>query len=426
MVKLSKTFNSITSSRVLVAGDLMLDAYTFGKARRISPEAPVPIVHVQSEEQRPGGAGNVVLNLVSMGASVTILGRIGCDTAGKHLQRLFMEEGVSIDQIYVENSYLTPIKNRIIADTQQILRIDHETVTPLCKEAEDQILASLPSCLDNIDVIALSDYGKGFLTDRLLQTLINEANSRNIPIIADPKGLQFEKYRGVTWLKPNQSEAYAAANMAPNTPLEDVAKTLFAKTDAQWLMITRSEAGIALFNRETGREDFPVVIKAIKDVTGAGDTVLAMLTTAIANKFTPAEGCRMCNIAAGIAIEQIGCARVTLKELAQRLLESDISHKVFDHDEQIDTLEELLKHGGYQLLKVPSASGLTSTVFREIRKMKQEHTSPLMVHVQNHNHDDQMVSILADLQEVDFVISKPDRLERLMKKMPPVRIQAIK
>ncbi len=425
MVKLSKKFNCIAPFRVLVAGDLMLDAYTFGKARRISPEAPVPIIHVMSEEQRPGGAGNVVLNLISMGAQVAVLGRIGDDKAGEHLKRLFLQESVSIDGLFVEESFPTPIKNRIIADTQQILRIDHETTDSLSTALEEKILTSLPQFLANADVVALSDYGKGFLTDRLLQALIQECKHRNIPVIADPKGLQFEKYKGVTWLKPNQSEAYAAANLPPNTPLEIVADRLFSLTDAQWLMITRSEAGIALFNRQTGREDFPVAIKQIKDVTGAGDTVLAMLTTAIANHFTPAEGCCMCNIAAGIAIERIGCARVTLRELAQRLLENDISHKVFDEEEHLNTLEELLKHGGYQLLQVPSASGLTSTVFREICKMKKEHEAPLLVHVHDSKHGDEMVNILADLQEVDFVISRSDGLQRLMKKTPPIRVQTI-
>ena len=190
-------------------------------------------------------------------------------------------------------------------------------------------------------------------------------------------------------------------------------------------MITRSEAGISLFHKGAQRQDFPVAVKAIKDVTGAGDTVLAMLTTAIANRLTPEEGAYFCNISAGIAIEQVGCARVSLKELAQRLLEQNVSHKIYEQEEQIDILEDLLRHGGYQLLKVPSSNGLTSTVFREIRRMRHENSSPLLVHVENSKKDDEMVNILADLYEVDFVIAKPEGLARLMKKTPPVRVHEL-
>lgn len=425
MVTFAKTFNALASFRALVVGDLMVDAYTFGKARRISPEAPVPVIHVQSEESRPGGAGNVVLNLVSMGAKVSVLGRIGDDTAGKNLCRQFLQEGIGTEGVYVEKGYSTPIKNRIIADTQQVLRIDHETTELLAEELEARLIEALPRHLEGVDVVAISDYGKGFLTEKLLSVLLEEATKRGIPTIIDPKGIEFRKYRGTVWLKPNLSEAYAAAKLPSKASLEEVAEQLYLQTHAEWLMITRSEAGITLFHNGKDRKDFPVAVKEIKDVTGAGDTVLAMLTASIANKLTPADGVFFCNIAAGIAIEKVGCARVSLKELAHRLLEQNVSHKVYEHEEQIDVLEDLLKHGGYQLLKVPSASGLTSTVFREIRRMRSENSTPLLVNVQDSKHDDEMVNILADLHEVDFVISKPAVLERLIQKTPPVRTQTL-
>jgi D-beta-D-heptose 7-phosphate kinase/D-beta-D-heptose 1-phosphate adenosyltransferase len=421
MVAFGKKFNALAPFRVLVVGDLMVDAYTFGKARRISPEAPVPVIHVQREESRPGGAGNVVLNLISMGAKVSVLGRIGEDATGEKLAQQFLDEDVNVEGLYVEKGYATPIKNRIIADTQQVIRIDHETTDPLHQELEAILIQAIPKFLEHIDVVAISDYGKGFLSEKLLSALLAESAKKGIPTIIDPKGIEFRKYRGTTWLKPNLSEAYAAAKLPLKASLEEVAKELYAQTQAEWLMITRSEAGISLFHKGESRQDFPVAVKAIKDVTGAGDTVLAMLTTAVANRLTPEEGAYFCNISAGIAIERIGCARVSLKELAQRLLEQNVSHKIYEHEEQIDILEDLLKHGGYQLLKVPSSNGLTSTVFREIRRMRHEHPSPLLVHVENPKQDDEMVNILADLHEVDFVIAKPAGLERLMRKTPPVR-----
>lgn len=426
MVNLAKSFNKISSSRVLVVGDLMVDAYTFGKAKRVSPEAPVAVIHVKSEEKRPGGAGNVVLNLVSMGAKVKIMGRIGNDSMGKELKEAFVAEGVGVEAICVQEGYDTPVKNRIIADTQQVLRIDRETTDPLPEPLEAKLIETLPSVLEGVDVVAISDYGKGFLTDGFLEALIQESTNRGIPTIVDPKGIRFQKYRGATWIKPNLSEAYAAANMPFGASLDEVALKIFEQTEAHWLMITRSEEGISLFERGSGRKDFPVVMKEIKDVTGAGDTVLAMLTMAIANRFDPAEGCALCNIAAGIAIEKLGCARVGLKELAHRLLENNVAHKIFHHDEQIDILEDLLKHGGYQVLKIPSASGLTSSVFRQIRTMRKESDSPLLVQVEDIKPDDEMVNILADLHEVDFVIAKPAGIERLMVKSPPLRIEAIK
>lgn len=421
MVAFAKTFNSLASFRALVVGDLMVDAHIFGEARRISPEAPVPVIHVRSQESRPGGAGNVVLNLVSMGAQVTVLGRVGDDSPGKQLCRQFFEEGVGTEGVYTESGYSTPIKNRVIAHSQHVLRIDYETTEALSPELEAKIIEVLPTILEGVNIVAVSDYGKGFLTDKLLEAILRESAKKNIPTVVDPKGIEFHKYRGVTWLKPNLSEAYAAAKLPTKAPLEDVAKELYEQTKAEWLMITRSEAGISLFHKGAERQDFPVAVKELKDVTGAGDTVLAMLTVAIANKLTPAEGAYFCNIAAGIAIERIGCARVSLKELAQRLLEQNVAHKIYEHEEQIDNLEDLLKHGGYQLLKVPSSSGLTSAVFREIRRMRSEDPLPLLVHVQDPKHDDEMVNILADLHEVDFVISKPSGLERLMKRTPPVR-----
>lgn len=425
MVNLAKGFNALSPFRALVVGDMMMDSYTFGKARRISPEAPVPVIHVQSEEQRPGGAGNVVLNLVSMGASVSVLGRIGDDAMGRELCHLFSTENVSTEHIYLEAGYLTPVKNRIIADTQQVIRIDHEKTSPLQESLERKIIEALPQMLNEVDVVAISDYGKGFLTPPLLQALLKESARQGIPTIIDPKGVEFAKYRGTTWLKPNLSEAYAAAKLPATAPLDEVAHQLFLQTDVEWLMITRSEAGISLFHRGGNRHDFPVVMKEIKDVTGAGDTVLAMLTAAVANGLSPDEGARLCNVAAGMAIERLGCARITLKEIAHRLVEHSTSSKVYHHEEQMDILEDLLKHGGYQLLKVPSSSGLTSAVFREIRKMRVESSVPLLVHVQDTKGDDEMVNILADLHEVDFVIARKEGLERLIQKTPPMRMHQI-
>ena len=256
MVRLSGAFSRLGCSKTLVIGDFLLDTYTIGKARRISPEAPVAVVHVQKEEHRPGGAGNVVLNLRSMGCEVVAIGRMGQDHYGTLLLNILGEEQVNIDGMVVQGGYPTPVKNRIIAENQQIVRIDHELLTPLPEYLEQQIIDSLPRLMEGVKVIAISDYGKGFLTRTLLNALIEKARENGIPVIADPKGIDFSKYNGSTILKPNLSEAYAAAGLPMEAPLEQVAAKVLNNTQIDILMITRSEAGISLSLKRASRSIF--------------------------------------------------------------------------------------------------------------------------------------------------------------------------
>ena len=278
MVKLARTFSHFRPFKALVMGDFMLDTYTTGRVKRISPEAPVPVMEVLKQESRPGGAGNVVLNLTTLGATVYAVGRIGSDKEGEELkQHLFSADTSSL---LVEPNYKTPVKNRLIADSQQLIRVDFETITPLKPELEEAVIIRLKELIPQVDVVAISDYGKGFLTQSLIQAALQIAKEAKIPAIVDPKGSDFTKYRGATVLKPNLSEAYAAAKCPPHASLDDVAKQLLTLADI--LLITRSEAGISIFNAD-GRTDFPVRSKEVKDVTGAGDTVLAMICLGLAN-----------------------------------------------------------------------------------------------------------------------------------------------
>jgi D-beta-D-heptose 7-phosphate kinase/D-beta-D-heptose 1-phosphate adenosyltransferase len=260
----------------------MYDTYTTGKVRRISPEAPVSVLHVLREESLPGGAGNVVLNLISLGANVVAVGRVGHDAAGKNIVQALAKEGVNTDGIIFQNQFQTPVKNRLIADAQQVLRVDFENITPIPEPIEQEVIERFPALLQDVDIIAISDYGKGFLSRSLLMGVIEMAKAKNIPIIVDPKGDDFTKYHGATILKPNLQEAYDAAKLTREASLEQVAEIIFKKVSIDMLMITRSEAGISLFKRDGGRLDFPVRSKEVKDVTGAGDTVLAMISVALA------------------------------------------------------------------------------------------------------------------------------------------------
>lgn len=413
MVKLSGMLSRFSSVRVLVIGDFMLDTYTTGKVKRISPEAPVSVLHVQKEESRPGGAGNVVLNLVSLGAKVIAVGRIGYDIAGEQLCDSLEAEGVDIENLILQKGYKTPVKNRLIADAQQILRVDFETVSPLNEQVEEEVIEKLPPLIDKAQIIAISDYGKGFLSRSLLKKVIEMASLKGIPVIVDPKGDDFSKYYGAAVIKPNLSEAYAAAKLPLESPLDQVANVILQTCGVEMLIITRSESGISLFNKQGQRFDFPVRSKEVKDVTGAGDTVLSMISVALANKLDIKYGAQLANIAAGMAIERLGCARINLSEMAERLLEYDVENKIFD-EEHLFALQQALKGRRYTVLGLDSTQGMSTALFRSLRKLaSRDSEKKLIVYVRDNDPDEEFVSLLSSLAEVDFIVLKCESLKNL-------------
>ncbi len=307
--------------KVVVVGDLMLDVYTMGSVKRISPEAPVAVLRVDEESERPGGSGNAILNLRSLGMEVTAVGRIGSDLSGRHLKQTLLEEGVDTQGIVTQEGFQTPVKKRMIADNQQLLRVDYEKPRPLDTALEKELIVQLPEILEGANVVAISDYAKGFLTTSFLASLIEMANERSIPTIVDPKALDFSKYKGATLIKPNQGEAYSASRLGDSESLHNVAAKLLEETAIETLMVTRSKEGISLFSQGAPQRDFPVShVHEVKDVTGAGDTVLAVISAALANQMTLEKGVRLANLAAGMAIERLGCARISLSELEAALV----------------------------------------------------------------------------------------------------------
>lgn len=412
-------FSQFRQIKVLVIGDLMLDTYTTGKVRRISPEAPVSVLHVQKEESRPGGAGNVALNLVSLGAQVIAIGRVGADVSGDLLRLSLEREGVNIDGVVTQSEFKTPVKNRLIADSQQILRVDSETVSPVSTELEEQIVDLLQQSIDQVQVIAVSDYGKGFLSRFLLKNLMELAKKKNIPVIVDPKGEEFSKYQGATILKPNLSEAYQAVKMPLETPIEQVAASLLRTCAVDMLLITRSELGISLFTREGDHLDFPVRSKEVKDVTGAGDTVLAMISVAMANGLDIRYAVQLANIAAGIAIERLGCARINLAEMAERLLEFDIENKIFD-EEHLFALQQVLQGKRFSLLGLTTTCGMSTALFKTIRKIvARDPGKKLIIYVRDSEPDEEFVLLLSSLAEVDFIVLKCESLQDLCETIHP-------
>ncbi len=417
MVRLAHVFNSLQAKTVLVAGDLVLDRYTFGKAKRISPEAPVPVVLVEYEEERPGGSGNVVLNLLSMGMKAICLGRVGNDQAAKSIIDALEKEGADTSGLFVEPGFHTPHKTRVIASSQQIVRIDYEPTKTLSSETEAKVIAKLPELVQASDLIAISDYAKGFLSVTLLRALLAEAKKQHKPVISDPKGNDFKRYEGSTILKPNLSEAFAAAPTCTN--LLDAAQHIFKQVAIDALLVTRSEAGISIFYPEGRQEDFPVQPREVKDVTGAGDTVLAMLSCALANKLSLAEATQLANIAAQVAVEKVGCARVTLADVARRLIELHAQHKIFD-EEHLAALRQALNGNKFFLFGLDASKQLDSKLLKSVRHAAEATNQELVVAVMGSSPDEELVASLASLNCVDYLLLTHKDRESLTKELNPL------
>ncbi|MGE3953883.1 MAG: bifunctional heptose 7-phosphate kinase/heptose 1-phosphate adenyltransferase [Parachlamydiales bacterium] len=302
---------ALSPRRILLVGDLALDRYTHGTVSRISPEAPVPILHATRVEERAGMAGNVALGLAALHQEVVLLARVGDDAACEAICSSL--EGIDL-ALEKELGWETPIKHRLMAG-QQLLRVDTERIRPLTPKTEIGICSKIERLLDDIDAVAISDYGKGFCTPTLLAALLSAAKKRSIPTLVDPKGRDFTRYAGATLIKPNHAEACHAANLDPHTPLEEVAAALHSQIEMNYLVVTRSEKGISIFPKEGGHDNVPATPLQVRDVTGAGDTVLAVLTAAVASGLSLREGCQLANQAASLAVQRLGCVPITLEEL---------------------------------------------------------------------------------------------------------------
>lgn len=414
--KLFTAFSQLEEIDVLVIGDLMLDIYTTGKVGRISPEAPVPVLHAQEEHSLPGGAGNVMLGLIAMGAKVHAVGRIGNDPTGHRLLSLLDQQSINTSGILAQKNYRTPEKRRIIADNHHLLRIDHEEISPPTKELKEQINEIFSKLLQDVSVVAISDYGKGFLTPELLQMLITTANRANIPTLIDPKGTDFSKYTGATLVKPNRKEAYLAANLPQEEKLTDVSETIFSVADIENLLITRSEEGMSLFTKTT-REDFATQAKEIKDVTGAGDTVLATIAMGVGSKLPLAETCQLANHAASVAIEHVGCKPVTLSQLAERLLKNDANTKIFE-EHHLFALKELLKEEPFLLVGMNEETIASAKWIDTLQELSKEKIILYLPETTPRHY----LTLLASLKEISYLILGTQSLTDLCSEIGPKRV----
>ncbi|MBV5338909.1 MAG: D-glycero-beta-D-manno-heptose-7-phosphate kinase [Deltaproteobacteria bacterium] len=324
--------------RCLVIGDLMLDEYLWGRADRISPEAPVQVVDVIREELRLGGAGNVVHNLAALGAQVSVCSVVGDDLNGRELLERFCHHHIDTRAIFLDPHRRTSRKTRVVAAHQQIVRIDRESREALPPVVEQQLCLWIASHAGEYKVIVLSDYNKGVLTPSVIAAAVSAAAAIGIPVLVDPKGADFTRYAGATLLTPNRKEAEAASGIpiTDAASLAEAADVIIAATGLQHLLITRSEEGMSLFSHGGEAVHIPTVAREVFDVSGAGDTVLATLAVGIASGFTMAESARLANVAAGIAVGKLGTSIVTPQEIIDAV---SLAHK--DSHAKIKSLDVL-------------------------------------------------------------------------------------
>jgi rfaE bifunctional protein kinase chain/domain len=304
----------LSTVRLLVVGDVMLDRYWFGEVSRISPEAPVPVVKVARQEERLGGAANVARNIVALGAKCSLLSVVGADGAGHILQQLLAESGI-VAGLHVDADIDTTVKLRVIGRQQQLLRIDFET-TP-SHEVLRAKLKDFERRLEDCDAVVLSDYGKGGLAH--IAEMIRLARAAHKPVLVDPKGDDFSRYTGATLITPNRGEFQAVAGRwQTEAELAEKARNLRTELGLTALLITRSEEGMSLFGAEETLHE-AAVAREVFDVSGAGDTVIATLAAMLAAGASWPEAVRLANLAAGVVVGKLGTAAVTRAELAALL-----------------------------------------------------------------------------------------------------------
>ncbi|HSN21889.1 MAG TPA: D-glycero-beta-D-manno-heptose-7-phosphate kinase [Usitatibacter sp.] len=303
-----------TRARILVAGDVMLDRYWFGDVHRISPEAPVPVVHVKRTEERPGGAANVARNITALGGAATLLAVAGNDEAADSLEKLLAAEHVK-SSLHRDPGLSTTVKLRVVGQQQQLLRIDFERApSPRALAAK---LDEYERLVAGADAVVLSDYGKGGL--ERVQEMIAAARRRGKPVLVDPKGWDYERYRGATLLTPNRAEfREVAGRWSDDEDLARRAQKLRAELDLEALIVTRSEEGMSLFTARESRHE-PTRAREVYDVSGAGDTVIGVLALMVAAGSGLVAAMRVANHAAGIVVGKLGTAVVHREELLESL-----------------------------------------------------------------------------------------------------------
>lgn len=326
--RLEELFNNFNSKKIGIFGDLMLDRYLWGNVNRISPEAPVPIVDIDNESNRLGGAANVAHNVKSLGAVVKIFGVVGDDNDGRILYNLLLENGFNTDGILKDKKRPTTVKTRVIANKQHVVRVDREDRSDISEEIEEKILEILKQNLNTLDAMIIEDYNKGLVTKRMIYNIVELCNKNNIIVNVDPKFNNFFEFKNVTVFKPNRKETEEALGikLTDENSYRQAAEKIHNLLNAKSILITRGEDGMSL--RMDGGEfiTIPTTARKVADVSGAGDTVISTLTVAMAAGANVHEAAILANTAGGIVCGEVGIVPINKDTLYDVLLE-DMNHK---------------------------------------------------------------------------------------------------
>ena len=343
-----------SKARVLVVGDVMLDRYWYGQSNRISPEAPVVVVNINQEEIRLGGAGNVAANVAALGAKALLMGLIGEDQDGIQMQSLLQQNNIDSHLLKLPG-IKTIVKNRVVSRQQQMIRLDFES--SYGNWATQQFNATYRKLLSDVDVVILSDYGKGTLVE--IEQLIDGARQKGVPVLVDTKGQDFEKYRRATAITPNLHEFEAVVGPCPQvSDIESKGELLRQSLDMQAVLVTRSEKGMSLMAKEQSPLHIPTEAKEVFDVTGAGDTVIATLSVALASGFSLSQAAALSNKAAGVVVSKLGTAVISIDELNQLAQQTEKPVSIYTESElktiirkaQSESLTIVMTNGCFDIL----------------------------------------------------------------------------
>ena len=324
LTRLEHILDRASSRRITVIGDLMLDEFVWGRVGRISPEAPVPVVEVTGESFYPGGAANVARNLREFVDRVEIIGLFGKDRSGQQLRKLLAEQKIDISNAVEEDSFRTIVKTRIIARNQQVVRVDREQFTGPSARQVREVVSAVQRNIPEIDAIIFEDYGKGFLTTELVSQIANDARSAGKIVAADPNPRRTVEWRGLTVIKPNRTEAFLAAGIpghdtdivpSQDMDLKRAGEALLKKWETKYVLVTLGEHGMMLFQEQETPHYIPTKAKEVFDVSGAGDTAIALFTLGLACGATPTEAAEIANHASAVVVSKLGTATVTRDEL---------------------------------------------------------------------------------------------------------------
>ena len=324
--RLNELKKGFEGKRIAVIGDMMLDGYFWGDVKRISPEAPVPVLEVEDEFFRFGGAANVAYNILTLGGIPVPVGVIGNDNYGNIFSSLLKEKNIEGSGIIIDNDRPTTTKTRVIANSQHVVRIDKESKAYISNKIESKISSYLESTIDKLDGIILQDYNKGILTPSLISKIITLANKKNIMITVDPKFDNFFEYKNVTVFKPNkkETETVLGIRIKDDKDISSAGKNLLHKLNSEYVLLTLGEEGIAVFEKGDKERRMPTKARKVADVSGAGDTVISTLTIGLAAGANIYEACFLANYAAGIVCGEVGIVPIEKEKLFEIVLKENL------------------------------------------------------------------------------------------------------